>query len=70
MCLDPTTQTIYLHGGWDGTKDLADLWSYDIKGGVWTCLCQDTSLVVSVQAGYAPYLDNTIYFNVYMSGRD
>ena len=49
MCLDHTSQTIYLHGGWDGTKNLADFWNYDIEGGVWTCLCQDTSLAVSVR---------------------
>ncbi|XP_064400572.1 muskelin-like [Halichondria panicea] len=45
MCLDLTSQTIYLHGGWDGANDLSDLWSYDIERGVWTCICQDTSLV-------------------------
>ncbi len=49
MCLDLTSQTIYLHGGWDGANDLSDLWSYDIERGVWTCICQDTSLVVSKQ---------------------
>lgn len=41
MCIDPYTSTIYLFGGWDGNKDLNDLWSYDIKTLAWTLLCPD-----------------------------
>ncbi|KAJ7268646.1 Muskelin N-terminus-domain-containing protein, partial [Mycena haematopus] len=31
MCVDPNGGIIYLFGGWDGKKSLADFWSYDIK---------------------------------------
>ncbi|XP_035224067.1 muskelin-like isoform X2 [Stegodyphus dumicola] len=43
MCIDVYSEIIYLFGGWDGTTDLADLWSYHIPTGTWTCLSQDTS---------------------------
>ncbi|XP_023228527.1 muskelin-like [Centruroides sculpturatus] len=35
-------EMIYLFGGWDGMQDLADLWSYHIPSGEWTCLSRDT----------------------------
>ena len=44
MCIDSYSETIYLFGGWDGTKDLSDLWSYDIESGQWCCISRDTSL--------------------------
>ncbi|XP_074596521.1 muskelin 1 isoform X2 [Brevipalpus obovatus] len=43
MCVDPQTETIYLFGGWDGSKDLADLWSFNIQTNTWTCLNQNTA---------------------------
>lgn len=43
MCIDPYSEAIYLFGGWDGTKDLSDLWCYNTKVGLWTCISQDTS---------------------------
>lgn len=43
MCIDPYTNTIYLFGGWDGNKDLNDLWSYDVKKQTWTLICADAS---------------------------
>lgn len=48
LCFDPTSQLLYLHGGWDGTRELGDLWSYCVMDGLWKCLCRDTSLVVSM----------------------
>ncbi|CAG2105822.1 unnamed protein product [Medioppia subpectinata] len=42
MCIDSLSQLIYLFGGWDGTQDLADLWSYDIAGHEWTRISKDT----------------------------
>lgn len=43
MCIDPYTSTIYLFGGWDGNKDLNDLWSYDINTQIWTEICPDSA---------------------------
>ena len=34
---------IYLFGGWDGTKDLSDLWSYNISDSKWKLISPDTS---------------------------
>ena len=42
MLVDPETQILYLFGGWDGLKDLADLWCYDIQARQWECLCTNT----------------------------
>uniref|UniRef100_T1J0F1 Muskelin N-terminal domain-containing protein n=1 Tax=Strigamia maritima TaxID=126957 RepID=T1J0F1_STRMM len=42
MCIDVNTETIYLFGGWDGMQDLADLWSYHVPTGEWSCLFKDT----------------------------
>lgn len=47
MAFDPTSQCIYIHGGWDGSKELSDLWSYSVMEGTWKCLCKDSSEVVS-----------------------
>lgn len=47
MVIDHRSQMIYLHGGWDGANDLADLWRYDIAKKQWTCLFHDTSLEVN-----------------------
>eukprot|EP00127_Corallochytrium_limacisporum_P006525 Clim_evm56s229 gene=Clim_evmTU56s229 len=43
MCVDTINEVIYLYGGWDGHVDLADLWAYNIKENVWTCLMYDTA---------------------------
>ncbi|GAB6029244.1 Muskelin 1, intracellular mediator containing kelch motif [Chamberlinius hualienensis] len=42
MCIDVITETIYLFGGWNGEKDLNDLWAYFIPSGQWVCLSKDT----------------------------
>ena len=47
MTFDPISQSIYVHGGWDGSKELSDLWTYSIVEGSWKCLCRDSSAVVS-----------------------
>lgn len=43
MCIDPYTSTVYLFGGWDGYKDLNDLWSYDVNAQLWTRICTDAA---------------------------
>lgn len=47
MTFDTASQHIYVHGGWDGSKDLSDLWTYSTVEGTWRCLCKDSSIVVS-----------------------
>ena len=45
----PPPELLYLCEGWDGSHDLGDLWQFDVRQSHWTCLCQDTSLVVRRQ---------------------
>jgi hypothetical protein len=33
---------IYLFGGWDGSKDLADFWCFDQEKSSWNCISMDT----------------------------
>lgn len=40
MVFDPVTHKIFLFGGWEGHKDLSDLWSYDTASHRWACLSQ------------------------------
>ncbi|QRW07906.1 Muskelin [Ceratobasidium sp. AG-Ba] len=42
LCVDPDSGLIYLFGGWDGSKNLADFWSYSIAKRRWTMLSEDT----------------------------
>jgi muskelin len=42
MCIDVDSATIYLFGGWDGNKDLADFWAFNCRSGMWTCISEDT----------------------------
>ncbi|KAJ3106961.1 Muskelin 1, intracellular mediator containing kelch motif [Phlyctochytrium planicorne] len=42
MCIDVDGSVIYLFGGWDGSRDLSDFWSYDINAQKWTCISSDT----------------------------
>ena len=42
MCIDSASQLIYMFGGWDGNRDLADLWVYDIAEQKWSLLNHDT----------------------------
>lgn len=42
MCIDVQTGRIYLLGGWDGGKDIADFWAYDVAQNHWILLSPDT----------------------------
>lgn len=41
MCIDSDAGIVYLLGGWDGLKDLADLWSFNIATGTWSCIARN-----------------------------
>ena len=43
MCVDSEKGNIYLHGGWDGMKNLDDYWEYNIANNRWRLLSQHTS---------------------------
>ncbi|CAH2089333.1 unnamed protein product [Euphydryas editha] len=45
LVVDPNTGTLYLFGGWNGTEDLDDLWSYDTTAERWTLLCRHSGMV-------------------------
>ena len=47
MVLDSAAQMIYLFGGWDGTKDLSDFWSYNISESKWKLISPNTAADVS-----------------------
>eukprot|EP01137_Pigoraptor_chileana_P006051 Opistho-2@49948 len=42
MCIDVEGGIVYLIGGWDGQKDLADMWAYNIADNQWSLLSEDT----------------------------
>ncbi|KAJ3217804.1 Muskelin 1, intracellular mediator containing kelch motif [Dinochytrium kinnereticum] len=42
MCIDVDGGMIYLFGGWDGTRDLSDFWSFNISSKRWACISTDT----------------------------
>lgn len=42
MCFDVKSNAIFMLGGWDGHRDLGDFWRYDVEGGHWECLSEDT----------------------------
>ena len=70
LCIDCDAGMVYLLGGWDGTKDLADFWVYDINQDFWICLSQDTKK----NGGPGPRSCHKICFdpqskNVYVLGR-
>lgn len=41
MILDTQRDKIYLFGGWNGSSDLGDLWSFDLTSNKWHCITQD-----------------------------
>ncbi|XP_058830933.1 muskelin isoform X1 [Topomyia yanbarensis] len=45
LIIDPLTSTIYLFGGWDGSEDLSDLWSYDVKNNRWALIHEKSELL-------------------------
>lgn len=44
MCIDVDDRMIYVLGGWNGKKDLADFWCFDINENRWHLLSLDTQL--------------------------
>ncbi|CAB3257188.1 unnamed protein product [Arctia plantaginis] len=44
LFVDSTTGTLYLFGGWNGTEDLDDLWSFCTRTERWTLLCRHSVL--------------------------
>ncbi|KAL0820599.1 hypothetical protein ABMA28_006442 [Loxostege sticticalis] len=44
LVVDATTGTLYLFGGWNGTEDLDDLWSFDTNTERWSLLCAHSRL--------------------------
>ena len=42
----PLVEVLYLFGGWDGSRSLADLWQYDINSAQWKQISADTSAEV------------------------
>ncbi|KAF9961135.1 hypothetical protein BGZ70_008355 [Mortierella alpina] len=44
MCIDTKRGYVYLMGGWDGARDLADFWAYHIPSQTWILISADTSL--------------------------
>ena len=46
MCIDSSGQLIYMFGGWDGNRDLADFWVYDIAEHRWSLISRNTETQV------------------------
>lgn len=59
MCIDSTTGIIYLLGGWDGHKDLSDLWNFNIESGTWHCITPN------VEENVKLITSNNTYSNFY-----
>ncbi|XP_075981320.1 muskelin 1 isoform X2 [Anticarsia gemmatalis] len=45
LVVDSTTGTLYLFGGWNGTEDLDDLWSFCTRSERWSLLCRHSGQV-------------------------
>ncbi|XP_022128529.2 muskelin [Pieris rapae] len=45
LVVDPNTGTLYLFGGWNGTEDLDDLWSFDTVNERWSLLCRHSGML-------------------------
>ncbi|KAF8757090.1 Muskelin N-terminus [Rhizoctonia solani] len=45
LCLDVERGVIYLFGGWDGSKNLSDFWSYTTSTNQWKLIHEDTAAV-------------------------
>ncbi|KAG0343380.1 hypothetical protein BG005_002456, partial [Podila minutissima] len=43
MCIDTSGGYVYLMGGWDGARDLADFWAYHIPSQKWILISADTA---------------------------
>ncbi|KAF9976699.1 Muskelin 1, intracellular mediator containing kelch motif [Actinomortierella ambigua] len=44
MCIDTKGGFVYLMGGWDGTRELADFWAYHIPSQEWILISPDTTM--------------------------
>ena len=44
MCIDTQGGYVYLMGGWDGSRDLADFWAYHISSQTWILISADTAM--------------------------
>lgn len=44
MVADTKKRLVYLYGGWDGYRDLSDLWVFNIENNSWTLLFEQTEL--------------------------
>ena len=50
-------EVLYLFGGWDGSKSLADFWCYNIDSAQWEQLSSDTSVeVINCPIANVPYI--------------
>ena len=47
----PTPEVLYVFGGFDGGRELNDLWRFDIRTARWFQLSSDASVQVSVHGG-------------------
>ena len=43
LVIDCLRGNIYLFGGWDGSRDLADFWQFNIAAGKWSLVSGDTA---------------------------
>ena len=43
MSIDVPNHEIWMYGGWDGEKDLGDLWTFSIQSKMWRCVSDDCS---------------------------
>lgn len=59
MCIDPDAGQLFLYGGWNGTKELGDLWQFAIATNKWTCLSVDSSQ----EGGPGPRSCHSMCFN-------
>lgn len=44
LVADTKKRLVYLYGGWDGYRDLSDLWVFNIENNSWTLLFEQTEL--------------------------
>ncbi|ORZ34096.1 Muskelin N-terminus-domain-containing protein [Catenaria anguillulae PL171] len=44
MFMDSERGIVYLYGGWDGSRDLGDLWAYSVAGNVWSLISSNTQM--------------------------
>ncbi|KAI8047936.1 Muskelin N-terminus-domain-containing protein [Thamnidium elegans] len=59
MCINVQDRLIYVFGGWDGKRDLADFWCFDIEEGKWHLISLDTQL----QGGPTPRSCHKVCFD-------